>query len=664
MMRGRIVLAGLALFCANVLALRMAEAGSQVLVNPAFEEGTVGWTVGSVAPGNSITTGGEEARSGTRSLKLTAATRDRNMYVHSGWHTVAPDGHFDASVWIKTAQLDGTLRITVEFYAADESTHRMTLPLINTSRDRGEWSDIGEWTRYQAQTLLFEDCLRAQYRIDITGATGTVWVDDTEANYLPLPSPQPGNIEIPPLIPHPWMIQRSGVTYPLGSMAVVISADEDRLRRAVADYLSSHKLDPAFFRRADDPALRDYPVVLRFGSGTERQFHDRLGRHFAGHSLSELGTEGYFLSIDKPVEQVSILIAGNSEQGRFYGLQTLRQLTLGERLHGADILDTPTMARRGNVVSAGRFHRPEVWDRMGELKYNMAWSQGSYLNTKFKYRWREPLTASDLASARDVHEMARSNFVELYFVMGPRSEFNPRPPRDVVRPFPGEIQYSSDEDIQLIVDKFDALVGVGVRHFGLNFDDLRNHREDELIGADKQRWGDDDAGRGKAHAHLVDEVAKRLGARHPGQVIEIIAVPMAYWYPSRRGEAYNRAFGAGMPEDITTITCSYTDADVLAMQALTGRPTLVWHNYYHEAAKYPPPFQRTHPIYASPFVGLYTWTDPAVRAAMNGFLNFPPARDDPGLISWTTPADFAWAPDRYDPGRSFQEGAWRHQQRP
>ena len=140
-----------------------------------------------------------------------------------------------------------------------------------------------------------------------------------------------------------------------------------------------------------------------------------------------------------------------------------------------------------------------------------------------------------------------------------------------------------------------------------------------------------------------------------------MTVPYSYWYPSKgRSGGYLKTLAEGLPADVEMITCSYTDADILAMKELTGRPTLVWHNYFVEDAK-TASHRLTNLEYGTPFVALYTWTDPAIRAEMSGMIHLMPQAgetpEDSARTSWNTACDWQWAPDRYEPLRSFQAAA-------
>lgn len=637
----------------------------QVLTNPGFENGAAGWEIPSPAEGNQIAVTADQARNGKGALKLSAAKAGEDMVVTSEWFEVTPDAGLDGEVWIKTADIRaadeqaqgrrsrGGLSVAIEVVGPDKTTNKMTLPIANAS------GTVGEWTRYQGQTCTSKDCAFARYRISLAGSTGTVWLDDVAANYLPLPTPDPSAVAQPALVPATWLIQRSSETFEFGRTAVIAPKDDTRLRAAVEAYLASIGVEHGF------DSAEGAAVILRFTDASDAEVMSKLQSRFAGHELKEVGNEGYFLSVQSAGGRPMVLIAANTEQGRFYGLQTLKQLTADKKLHAVDILDRPTMTRRGIVMSSKRYNAPETIGRMAASKMNTSWSQGSFTNDKFKQKWRQPFTEEELAGLKSFIGRAHANFITPWMAFGPRGDYDHRAEPNRARPHPGEIQYSSDQDIDIIVGKMDQLYSIGLRRFGINFDDLQNYREQTLIGEDLKKWGEGNVAFAKAHAHLMSEIMKRLRARHPGEKLEFMTVPYLYWYPSKgRSSEYLKTFAAGLPEEVEMITCSYTDADILAMHELTGRPTMVWHNYFVEDAK-TASHRLTNLEYGTPFVGLYTWTDPAIRNAMSGIIHLMPqdgeTPEDKARTSWSTASDWQWSPDRYDPIRSFQAAAARYQ---
>ncbi len=622
----------------------------QILANPGFESGLSDWTPGNFSASNSISAASDQARSGTHSLKLTAASSDSNMYINSGWFAVAPDGAIDADLWLRSSIASGTLKVTVNVYDSAKTTQKTYINLVSTG------SSYGGWTHYQrasfvvagySPSLLPSGSAWAQYRISFTGSTGTVWIDDAAANYQALPAPNPSGLMGPTVLPDPWLMNRADRSFTLGSMAIVYNSAESNLYSATNSWAGTLGISTAFFTNPADPNLNNYAFKLRYGSGSDSDIDAAFQQRFPGHTWAELGNEGYFLSVQNTGGQTVVYAGANSQQGRFYALQTLRQLIKSGKLYMADVLDKPTMEQRGIVMSASRYNQPDTLDRMAAYKMNTSWSQGSFMNGKFKESWKTTFTSSELTQLSGFISKANANYITPWMSFGPRGSGTG------TRPHTNEPVYSSDTDIDTIVNKMDQLFGIGARNFGLNFDDIQNYGETTLLGADATRWGTN--GYAYAHGYFLSQIKQRLQARHPSTPIQFATVAYDYWFPASHGGGYLTPFAQNIPQDVIISTCSYTDADILAMQSLTGRRTLVWHNYYAEG------YHMTNTTYGAPFVGVYSWDDPAIRAEMSGLIGLMPqigeTPEDTARTSWMTTASYQWAPDRYDPDRSFQLAA-------
>ena len=145
-------------------------------------------------------------------------------------------------------------------------------------------------------------------------------------------------------------------------------------------------------------------------------------------------------------------------------MQTLRQLIQDRAVYVADILDKPTVACRGIPMGLQWFEERngEALKRLTQLKFNFVWAQGSFLdNCLDTDNWRLDFTASQKAALQQFLELYQKNFIDVWMAIGPRGK---NPP----------LQYSAEGDIDTVVRKMDVLYALGLRNFGLRFDDLGN----------------------------------------------------------------------------------------------------------------------------------------------------------------------------------------------
>jgi hypothetical protein len=149
-----------------------------------------------------------------------------------------------------------------------------------------------------------------------------------------------------------------------------------------------------------------------------------------------------------------------------------------------------------------------------------------------------------------------------------------------------------------------------------------------------------------------------LKVLHPD--IKFMVVPMDYSQTGNYGDKTTAGLRLRqyqkLPTEIGVYSVSYYDEDVLAATCLTGRPSVaVVSNFYSEGIE-----DRNE--YTVPYLNFIGWQDSVVRGRIAGFTWLPkaPQSEDAAMISWRTAADFSWAPERYDPDRSFQLAAAKY----
>src|SRR5690554_6565994 len=121
------------------------------------------------------------------------------------------------------------------------------------------------------------------------------------------------------------------------------------------------------------------------------------------------------------------------------------------------------------------------------------------------------------------------------------------------------------------------LYSLGVRNFGLSFDDLGNVGQDVLFGEDKAFF---DGSIGKAQAYFVHQVYQRLREKHAD--IGFMFVPIKYNNLTARGDvdtAYLEAL-ARLPEEIEIYSSVERAAGAQIAIDITERPHMVWDNFW------------------------------------------------------------------------------------
>lgn len=308
---------------------------------------------------------------------------------------------------------------------------------------------------------------------------------------------------------------------------------------------------------------------------------DRHGK-FAGHlDFIALNAGGVRLTVDfggkaaakNAVKAVSgayvlkagdkgISITGYDERGAFYGIQTLRQLVSGlagvdGKLPYCEINDYPDLADRG--VVEGFYGTP--WSH--EVRLSLIDFYGKFKMNSYLYGpkddpyhscpdWRLPYPEKEAGNIRELIQACRRNYVDFVWAI-----------------HPGQDIKWNEEDYQNLINKFNSMYGLGVRHFAIFFDDISGD-------------GTDPAKQAALLNRLTEDFVKAKGDVGP-----LTVCPTDYsrlWAdPTPKGSlaVYGRSLfpdikvfwtGDVVCSDLTRETLEFVDSRI-------GRPAFYWWNY-------------------------------------------------------------------------------------
>jgi hypothetical protein len=507
-----------------------------------------------------------------------------------------------------------------------------------------------DWKKYQGTIIVPEGAKWITASVGMTACTGTAWVDDVEIKVVGNPLNKSAIMQKakalsgPIVIPHPWKMQCGKDRIELTELSVIVPEKDDIFKNALSKWLKEEGIPHNFALPGKDINISNGLVYV--GDSSVKEIADCRARCYPGSTWQDLGDEGYFLSIMRKDGKPVIYIGANSEQGRFYALQSLKQLLVRHDnqllLAEANILDKPVFSRRGIAIGPQWFDNKErAIERLANLKCNYIWIHGAFWDNIFggnnsrQHNWRKPLNDNHRKVLAEYLKICRNNFITPTIAIFPRGI-----------PL---IQYSSDTDINLVVGKMSDLYNIGFRNFGLSFDDLQNIGQERLIvQADIEKFGND---MGKAHLYFVSEVYKRLKKQHSD--INFGIVPLVYGgfitLPEEssdfRQKSYLRHLSA-LPQEIEFISCPYGIENIREVTELTKRPPLVWDNFFcaWERGK--------APVFIPPF----RWTKGLQSMDIKGYIINPimPSLEDAAGTSWITAADYFWNADRQSQDASYQ----------
>lgn len=630
------------------LALMLAQAvcaQENLVANPGFElvgdDGALlSWTPTSRYVEGQAGPVSDVVHSGLRSAMVRAdryqppadAAGTGGIGLQSAWFDAPPPNTtLEVAGWIRAQNVHSPgsyymLRYTIYFFAADGATRISHHDIACTE---GSF----DWRRVSAHLIVPAGAARLKLACQLTACTGTAWFDDLSVK-IAYPAPTVSGVldalrplDGPAVVPAPERATY-GDPLPLAAVAAAVTCEpDDRLQRAVQQVMAQAGV-----------TLDDTAAARLIMGGPE--LASELALVLGELSMTDLGDQGYCLQVAPAGETLIIRVAANTDQGRYYALQTLRQLIIpgavAPQVWQASIVDRPTLSRRGMAMGAQWFgQQAEALDRLAELKCNFVWNQGSFLGGKFggnlrdRSPWREPLTEAERRAMSDYLALCRERFVQPAVSISPRGA----PPTT----------YCSEGDINLVVDKLATLYDLGFHHLGLNFDDLRNIGQDRLTeAADRAAFGEDI---GAAHLHFCHEVYSRLQARCPDLVFWVLPMHYAgFLNLDEAGRQYLRTL-AQLPAQVGMVVCANDPDNLRLFTELTGRRPLVWDNWFA-------PWERGGaPAFVPPLDRAPTMSDDNTSGYI--FLPMVPAYEDAGTTSWLTAADYLWSPQRYLAAAAF-----------
>jgi hypothetical protein len=613
---------------------RTHQAPVNLMLNPGFEQGVDGqlknWTLF-----GEVDWVDDEVFSGERAVRVSA--NGGSSGITSAFFEVIADSRVELTAVIKAQNVAHSgghhrLRLTVSAYQANQITRIRHWDMVALTGDT-------EWREFRGTIIAPPGTSYMTLTAQLTNTTGTFWIDQVSAFIVQtIPQVDLTNVSQPVIIPAPAHISAGTHRLYLDKLRIQAPTEDARFVPALLSYLDEIGVG---YTSAQSTVDSMDSAVLIAGDSSLPDLDEHFRRSFPNFSWQDLGQQGYYLSVQQTGNHLQIYLGANSEQGRFYGLQTLKQLVDSERqiLAPLDILDYPSLERRGIMMGLHWYNRyADAFDRMASLKLNFAWSQGSSVNDKFRFRWREPLNESEKADLQGYLDLAHASFIETYISISPKTPDLIDPPI-----------YSSVADIQAVVSKMEDLYGLGFRRFGLSFDDLSNFGLERLYGQDVEIWGDD---MGQAHLYFIEQVYNRLTHSHPD--ISFMVVTKNYSgiiNTSASSLSYLQTLSA-LPIDIEIFTALEYVEEMETAAHLTGRPHVVMDNFW---ARF---YREQKPEYVLP-LDRPTEFDEGLIAGY-AFLPSIPNIEDDSLVSWRTAAEYAWAPERYRVEDAFQRAAYNY----
>jgi len=242
-------------------------------------------------------------------------------------------------------------------------------------------------------------------------------------------------------------------------------------------------------------------------------------------------------------------------------------------------------------------------------------------------RWWEPLPAAKRAAYERVVSKCQSRGIEFCFSLNPNISSR------------RAVNYESPEDLELIWQHYEWMLGLGVRWFNIQFDDITQ--------------GTDPSGQ----ARLANTLLERLRQRNPRS--ELILCPVYYWGTGHEEPArpYLETLARDLHPDVYVfwtgdgVVGRITRKAAESYRTVVGHRLFIWDNY--------PVNDGAPTLHLGPLMK----RDPDLCEVAEGYMSNPMyTQNEANRIPLLTVADYAYNPWAYDPARSIGQ-AILHQSR-
>ncbi|WP_431900903.1 beta-N-acetylglucosaminidase domain-containing protein [Nonomuraea sp. bgisy101] len=426
------------------------------------------------------------------------------------------------------------------------------------------------------------------------------------------------------LYPTPQEVTPTGDGFPLTPVVGLVrtTRSDPQAEAVVRKALEAAGVQRIETTDGEDPKT---PVTLWLGGGA-----DRLGVK----GPEGLPAEGYVLAAGKGRRGGKhIALDGVDADGTYYAALTFAQLI--QKRAGTDLVpgvvvrDWPSMAYRGSIE--GFYGTP--WshqDRLDHLDYLGAHRMNTYEyapkdDPYHRDKWREPYPQDKLAQLGELISRARANRVDFTFAISPGLS----------------ICYTSPDDVNRLLAKFEAIYALGGRSFNVALDDIDPNRWN--CDGDRAKYGT--TGPGHAQTDLLNTV--QAWVRSKGDVAPLQTVPTEYY--NATDTPYKKAFRDNLDPEVIVHWTGWgvvpkviLRREVAEARAVFGHKILVWDNY---------PVNDYNPGRLS--IAAYTGRENGLSESLAGIISNPMNQAAVSKIALYSFGDFGWNDKAYDAERSW-----------
>jgi hyaluronoglucosaminidase len=467
-------------------------------------------------------------------------------------------------------------------------------------------------------------------RVSVDGSLSVLATLSVLIGSMAAAPPPPGHDKSPQIWPTPqhqkW--RSDGFKVPINA-ALITSEDSDKpALRVVQEVLKDAGVERFVADCDDKDVLRVY-----VGGPTENNASASALYALGLQGPEELTAEGYVLGIGRDAHKNNIVVlSGHDPDGTFYAAQSLRQLFVPHHggsafLPGVEIRDWPVTPIRGSIeIFYGVPWSTE--DRLDQFDFYAQTKQNTYIYSSkddpyLRAEWREPYPAEAIATLKQLAERAIEDHVDFVYAVSPGLD----------------VCYSSREDEDALISRFQSMWDIGIRAFNIPFDDV--DYEEWSCPEDEERWGTGGAAAAHAQSYLVNKVLTDFIDTHDGaRPLQMVVTE----YKNVTETPYRAAIREALDPRVIvfwtgpiTVTPTITALDAMQAEEVFAHPILIGDNYPVNDYTY----QRL-------LLGPYTGREHNMTEYVEGVTLNPMPQAQPSKVSMFTAADFLWNSEAYD----------------
>lgn len=443
-----------------------------------------------------------------------------------------------------------------------------------------------------------------------------------------------GHEHFPAISPPPQQISSSGPGVSLNCAVTIVTgnATDTATLNTVKEVVSS-----AGGNANLSPHPTDHGTQIFVGTEAENPDAAITAKSITGKSANGLTAEGYVLATGHHGRQRNIVLNGADTRGTFYASQTLRQLVDGHHVPGVKVRDWPLMSIRGSIEG---FYGPP-WSHQARLDQFVFYGKhkmNTYIYTPkdddlLRAKWRKLYSGDAIDELKDLIKTANENHVDFTYALSPGLD----------------ICYSSEDDFNATITKFNQVRGFGAHSFYIALDDipLKFHCE-----SDKQKWNASDyRWFADAQAYYLNRIQKEY--IEPNGFKDLETVPTNY--AGSEPDPYKNELGTKLNDKISiqwTGEGVFSDKVTVksvkqALKTYVTEKMFLWDNF-------PVNDGMLYRLFLNPLTGRAT----DLYKYLTGFTSNPMIQPYASMPALANYGDYTWNAPSYNADKSMDAVLW------